>query len=178
MTSMREPLHQTIYSYKLLYRFRWNPIGYLLQLLLIGLSLIGISLVLHVPVYKLIVTLAIFPVVPICHLVVFRLFTVMRGLKSQTTADMLVSPWWGTGFPLPVPMSVYRASESIVLAGSTLISAGAFVWLPEEYGLMLLGATVILALPRLIALIASYRQPGNSRVKYENRGVAFLLTDG
>ncbi len=178
MTSMREPLHQTIYSYKLLYRFRWSLVGYLLQLLLIGLSLIGISKMINMPVYKLIVTLAILPVVPICHLVVFRLYTAMRGLKPQTTADMLVSPWWGTGFPLPVSMSVYRASESIVLGGSLLISAGAYVWLPEDYGLMLLSATVIFAVPRLSALLASYRQTGNSRVKYENRGVAFLLTDG
>ncbi|MGG1657867.1 hypothetical protein [Brevibacillus sp. NRS-1366] len=175
---MREPLHQTIYSYKLLYRFRWGFIGHLLQLLLIGLSLIGISAILHIPVYKLVVTLAILPVIPICHLVIFRLYTKMRGLKPQTTADMLVSPWWGTGFPLPIPMTVYRASESTVLGGSVLVAAGAYVWLPEEYSLTLLSGTLILALPRLLALFVSFRQSAHSRIKYENRGVAFLLTDG
>ena len=175
---MKGQAQHTIYSYKLLYRFRWGLIGYLLQLLLIGLSLIGSSMLLQVPVASLVVTLAILPVIPICHLIIFRLYAQLRSQKPQTTADMLVSPWWGAGYVLPVPLSVYRASESTVLVGTALLAAGAFVWLSAGYGLPLLGGVVVVSLPRLIALIASLRQPGWSRVKYENRGVAFLKTDG
>ncbi|MGN7471401.1 hypothetical protein [Brevibacillus sp. SAFN-007a] len=168
----------TFYSYKLLYRFRWGLTGYLFQLLLIGLSLIGSSTLLQVPVASLVVTLAILPVIPICHLLIFRLFARLRAHKPRTTADMLVSPWWGAGYSLPVPLSVYRASEYTVLFGSALIAAGAYVWLSAGYGLTLLGGVVIVALPRMLALAASYRQPSGSRVKYEYRGVAFLQTDG
>ncbi|MBY0052399.1 hypothetical protein ACEF06_06680 [Brevibacillus agri] len=176
---MKGHAHQhTIYSYKLLYRFRWGLIGYLLQLVLIGLSLIGSSMLLQVPVASLVVTLAILPVVPICHLFIFRLYARLRSQKPRTTADMLVSPWWGAGYLLPVPLSVYRASECTVLFGSVFIAAGAYVWLSADYGLTLLGGVVIVALPRLIALLASFRHPSESRVKYENRGIAFLKTDG
>lgn len=175
---MKEPANQTIYSYKLLYRFRWGTAGYLFQLLLIGLSLIGISWILHVPVAQLMVTLAILPGIAIGHLVVFRLYAQLCVLKPYTTADMLVSPWWGTGYRLPVPIKAYRVTEVTVLAGSLFLAAGAYVWLPMDYGLTLLGGTLILAIPRLIALIASYRQSAHCRVKYENRGVAFLHTDG
>ncbi|KZE46622.1 hypothetical protein AV540_21970 [Brevibacillus parabrevis] len=175
---MKGQAQHTIYSYKLLYRFRWGVIGYLLQLLLIGLSLIGSSMLLQVPAASLVVTLAILPVIPICHLITFRLYAQLRSQKPRTTADMLVSPWWGAGYVLPVPLSVYRASESTVLVGTALLAAGAFVWLSAGYGLTLLSGVVVVSLPRLIALIASFRQPSWSRVKYENRGVAFLKTDG
>lgn len=175
---MKEAATHTIYSYKLLYRFRWRFVGYLFQLLLIGLSLISHSFLLQVPAYTLIVTLAILPVIPICHLVFFRLYTHLRGHRPQTTADMLVSPWWGAGYRLPVPVSVYRTSELTVLGGSCAVAAGAYVWLPAGYGLTLLSGTFIVALPRLLALFSSFRQPERCRVKYEDRGVAFLLTDG
>ncbi|MFS0556936.1 hypothetical protein [Brevibacillus sp. 179-C9.3 HS] len=175
---MKETAAHTIYSYKLLYRFRWQLVGYLFQLLLIGLSLISHSFLLQVPAYKLIVTLAILPVIPICHLVLFRLYAHLRGHKPKTTANMLVSPWWGAGYPLPVPLSVYRASELTVIGGSVAVAAGAYVWLSQGYGLTLVSGTLIVALPRLFALLASFRQPSHSRVKYEDRGVAFLLTDG
>lgn len=175
---MKEPKNQTIYSYKLLYRFRWGLGGYLFQLLLIGLSLFGISHILQIPAARLVVTLAILPSVAISHLVLFRLYAQLRVLKPHTTADMLLSPWWGTGYRLPVSMAVYRAGEGAVLAGCLFLAAAAFVWLPAEYGLALLCGTLILALPRLFALLASFRQSKHCRVKYENRGVAFLLTDG
>ncbi|WP_246000553.1 hypothetical protein [Brevibacillus panacihumi] len=175
---MKASMHQTIYSYKLLYRFRWRSAGYLTQLLLIGLSLIGISLLLDTPVVHLIVNLAILPIIPVCHLLVFRLYAKLRLQKPHTTADMLVSPWWGTGYRLPVPIRLYRTTEGTVLAGSLLFAGAAYVWLPVEYGLALLAGTFILALPRLLALLASLRQPKSCSVKYEERGVAFLLTDG
>ncbi|RNB85763.1 hypothetical protein EDM59_12215 [Brevibacillus nitrificans] len=175
---MKEPISQTIYSYKLLYRFRWGMIGYMLQWLLMGSSLIGISLYLSIPVARLIVTLAILPAIAICHLILFRLYAQMRMHKPQTTADMLVSPWWGSGYRLPVPLTVYRSGESTVLFGCLFLAAAAYVWLPVEYGLTLLSGTVVLSLPRLLALLASFRQSKQCRVKYENRGVAFLLTDG
>ncbi|NRS49503.1 hypothetical protein [Brevibacillus sp. HB2.2] len=175
---MKETAAHTIYSYKLLYRFRWRFVGYLFQLLLLGLSLIWHSFMLQVPAYTLIVTLAILPVIPICHLVLFRLYALLRGHKPKTTADMLVSPWWGAGYPLPIPLSVYRGSELTVNVGSMAITAGAYVWLSEGYGLTLITGTLIISLPRLLALLASFRQPSHSRVKYEDRGVAFLLTDG
>lgn len=175
---MRVAENQTIYSYKLLYRFRWGLVGYLFQLLLLGLSLIAISWLLHIPVARLIVTLAILPAITIGHLFVFRLYAQLRAQKPYTTADMLVSPWWGTGYRLPVPVKTYRATEGVVLAGCLFLAAGAYVWLPVEYGLTLLSGTIVLAFPRLAALIASYRQSGQCRVKYENHGVAFLLTDG
>ncbi|WNC14928.1 hypothetical protein [Brevibacillus brevis] len=169
---------QTIYSYKLLHRFRWGIVGSLSQLLLIGLSLIAISMLLNVPVDRLIVTLAILPAVSISHLIVFRLFAQLRELRPHTTADMLVSPWWGAGYRLPVPLSIYRTGESVVLAGSLCLAAAAYVWLPVEYGLTLLSGSLVLSLPRLLALLVSFRQSKNCRVKYENKGVAFLLTDG
>ncbi|MGG4447828.1 hypothetical protein [Brevibacillus porteri] len=175
---MKETAAHTIYSYKLLHRFRWRFVGYLFQLLLLGLSLISHSFILQVPTYTLIVTLAILPVIPICHLVLFRLYALLRGHKPKTTADMLVSPWWGAGYPLPIPLSVYRGSELTVIVGSMAIAAGAYVWLSKGYALTLITGTLIVALPRLLALLASFRQPGRSRVKYEDRGVAFLLTDG
>ncbi|GAB1533487.1 MULTISPECIES: hypothetical protein [Brevibacillus] len=175
---MKETAAHTIYSYKLLYRFRWRFVGYLFQLLLLGLSLIWHSFMLQVPAYTLIVTLAILPVIPICHLVLFRLYALLRGHKPKTTADMLVSPWWGAGYPLPIPLSVYRGSELTVNVGSMAIAAGAYVWLSKGYGLTLITGTLIISLPRLLALLASFRQPSHSRVKYEDRGVAFLLTDG
>ncbi|TQR29981.1 hypothetical protein [Brevibacillus brevis] len=175
---MKETAAHTIYSYKLLYRFRWRFVGYLFQLLLIGLSLIWHSFMLQVPAYTLIVTLAILPIIPICHLVLFRLYALLRGHKPKTTADMLVSPWWGAGYPLPIPLSVYRGSELTVNVGSMAIAAGAYVWLSEGYGLTLITGTLIISLPRLLALLTSFRQPSHSRVKYEDRGVAFLLTDG
>ncbi|MGG4460269.1 hypothetical protein HP398_27745 [Brevibacillus sp. HB1.4B] len=175
---MKETAAHTIYSYKLLHRFRWRFVGYLFQLLLLGLSLISHSFILQVPAYTLIVTLAILPVIPICHLVLFRLYALLRGHKPKTTADMLVSPWWGAGYPLPIPLSVYRGSELTVIVGSMAIAAGAYVWLSKGYALTLITGTLIVALPRLLALLASFRQPSRSRVKYEDRGVAFLLTDG
>jgi hypothetical protein len=171
-------MHQTIYSYKLLYRFRWLGVGYLFQLLLIGLSLIGISFYLKVHVAPLIVTLAILPAIPISHLLVFRIYAKLRLQKPHTTADMLVSPWWGAGYRLPVAISLYRATEGSVLSGSLFLALAAYVWLPIAYGLTLLCGWFILALPRLFALLASFRQPKQCRVKYEDRGVAFLLTDG
>jgi len=175
---MKEPTSQTIYSYKLLYRFRWGIAGSMLQWLLMGLSLLLISRLLHVPVARLIVTLAILPAIAASHLIVFRLYARLRQHKPHTTADMLVSPWWGSGYRLPVPLSVYRRGESTVLFGCLLLAAAAYVWLPVEYGLTLFGGTLVLSLPRLAALLVSFRQPKSSRVKYENRGVAFLLTDG
>lgn len=119
---MKGHAHQhTIYSYKLLYRFRWGLIGYLLQLVLIGLSLIGSSMLLQVPVASLVVTLAILPVVPICHLFIFRLYARLRSQKPRTTADMLVSPWWGPGtcFPCRCPF-IGPASARCCSAASSL----------------------------------------------------------
>lgn len=171
-------MHQTIYSYKLLYRFRWRSVGYLFQLLLIGLSLIGMSYYLRIPVIQLIVTLAILPAIAISHLVVFRIYAKLRLLKPQTTANMLVSPWWGTGYRLPVPIRLYRVTEGSVMAGSLFLALAAYVWLPIEYGLTLLCGSIILALPRLLALFVSFRQPKQASVKYEERGVAFMRTDG
>lgn len=175
---MREPIQQTIYSYKLLHRFRWGLIGHLFQWLLMGVFLIAVSLYLQVPVARLIVTLAILPAIAVGHLVVFRLYAQLLVLGPHTTADMLVSPWWGSGYRLPVPISVYRRGECAVLLGCLFLAAAAYVWLPVEYGLTLLCGTLVLSLPRLSALLVSLRQSKKSRVKYENRGVAFLLTDG
>ncbi|MFD2370128.1 hypothetical protein ACFSO0_09215 [Brevibacillus sp. GCM10020057] len=175
---MKAPTSQTIYSYKLLYRFRWGLAGALLQWLLMGLSLLLSSRLLHVPTARLIVTLAIVPAIAVCHLIVFRLYARLRQQKPQTTADMLVSPWWGSGYRLPVTLTVYRRGECTVLLGCLLLAAAAYVWLPVEYGLTLLGGTLVLSLPRLLALLVSFRQPKSSRVKYENRSIAFLLTDG
>jgi hypothetical protein len=153
-------------------------VGYLFQLLLIGLLLIAISLLTHRSVVSLVVTLAVLPPIAISHLLLFRLYTSMRQLNPQTTADMLVSPWWGSGYRFPVSLSEYRTGEYVVLMGSLLFAAAGFVWIPLEYGLTLLGGTLILAFPRLAALLASFRQSDPCKVKYENRGVAFLHTNG
>ena len=175
---VKGPANQTIYSYKLLQRFRWGLIGCLFQILLTGLMLTAISLLLQTPVNRLVVTLAVLPPIGLVHLLLFRFYAAISLHKPHTTADMLVSPWWGAGFRLPVSLSVYRTGEFVVLAGSLLLSAAVFVWIPVEYGLMLLGGNLILAFPRLVALIASCRHSDPCQVKYEKSGVAFLLTDG
>lgn len=175
---MRGQTHQTVYSYKLLQRFRWGLTGYLFQLLLTGLMLIAVSWFLQTPVNRLVVTLAVLPPIGLIHLLLFRFYAAISQQKPRTTADMLVSAWWGAGFRLPVPLSVYRTGESVVLTGSLLLSAAAFVWIPFEYGLTLLGGNLILAFPRLLALAASFRHVPPCQVRYEKKGVAFLLTDG
>lgn len=175
---MKGSQNHTIYSYKLLYRFRWGLAGFSIQLLLTGLSLFGMAYLLHTPVSRFVVTLAVYPAVSVLHLLLFRLYAHLRAMKPHTTADMLVSPWWGAGYKLPVPMNAYRAGEVTVLAGCLFVASAAFVWLPLEYGLTLIAGTFILAIPRLLALIASFGRSKQCRVKYERGGVAFLMTDG
>ncbi len=169
---------QTIYSYKLLFRFRWRFWGFLVQLLLLGASLIAGSHWLAISLQHLLVSCSILAGIPVAHFLLFRLYAYFRALSPGTTADMLFSAWWGAGFTLPQPLSHYRGAESTVILGSLFLSASLFVWLPLSYGVTLLSGAVVFALPRLIALLLSLRQPNRCRVKYETASVAFLLTDG
>jgi|UPI00055BCAEA hypothetical protein len=170
--------NQTIYSYKLVRRFRWRLAGSLLQLLLFGLFFAAAARLLAIPAPALVVSLAVLPGIAIIHLCLFRMYVHLRGHAPQTTPDMLFSPWWGAGYRLPVPLSAYRGAEATVLAGSLFLTAFLYVWLPVPYGITLFAGAIIAALPRLLALLVSLRLPKHCRVKYENRSVAFLLTDG
>ncbi|MBR8659913.1 MULTISPECIES: hypothetical protein [Brevibacillus] len=169
---------QTIYSYKLLRRFRWRLAGWLFQLLLICLFPLAASVWLKIPADRLVVTLAVLPAIAAGHLCLFRLYAGLRSHHPHTTPDLLVSPWWGAGSRHPVSLRAYRGAEATVLAGSLFLAAAVFVWVPLPYGMALLWGTAVLGLPRLLALIASLRQPPHCRVKYESGSVAFLLTDG
>jgi hypothetical protein len=169
---------QTIYSYKLLYRFRWRFTGLLLQLLLLGASLAAASQWMSIKMTELLVSLSVLAVIPILHVLLFRFYAFLRSQTAFTTPDMLFSPWWGAGTRLPLPVSLYRGAESTVIAGSLLIAAALFVWLPLSHSVSLLCGAVVFAIPRLLALLISLRQPKHCRVKYEITGVAFLLTDG
>jgi hypothetical protein len=169
---------QTIYSYKLLYRFRWRFAGLLLQFLLLGASLTAASLRLSIGMTELLVSLSVLAAIPILHVLLFRFYAFVRSLTAVTTPDMLFSLWWGAGTRHPLPVSLYRGAESTVIAGSLLFAAALFVWLPLSYSVCLLCGAVVFALPRLMALLFSLRQPKHCRVKYEIAGVAFLLTDG
>ncbi len=172
---MRE---QTIYSYQLLHRFRWQWPGSLVQLTVLVGTLAAAHLWLGLPLAKLIVSLAVFPLLPIVQFALFRLVAYALSQPTQLNPDMLVSAWWGAGTPYPVPLSFFRRAEAMICGGSLLIAAGLAVWLPPSYGIGLLTATIVVSLPRLTALAASLRQPARCRVKYENRSIAFLLTDG
>ncbi|MFY0544688.1 hypothetical protein [Brevibacillus sp. H7] len=169
---------QTIYSYKLLLRFRWRFPGLLFQLLLLGASLLGVSLWLPVALEQLLVSSYILAGVPVAHFLLFRLYTHIRSISPGTTPDMLFSAWWGAGFRLPQPLALYRGAEWTVILGSLLLSAALFVWLPLSFGVTLVCGAIVFAFPRLLILLLSIRQPKQCRVKYESASVAFLLTDG
>lgn len=169
---------QTIYSYKLLHRFRWRLFGYLWQIAVLVGTLYLLASRLDVPFHKLLLSLSIVAVVPIMQFMLFRLYAYVRSLPTTLSPDMLFSAWWGAGTVVPLSLAVYRGAEITVSIGSLLISTAVYVWLPVAYGATLLAGTVVLALPRILALIASLRQPKICRVKYETGSVAFLLTDG
>ncbi|NGQ96509.1 hypothetical protein G3578_15195 [Brevibacillus sp. SYP-B805] len=169
---------QTIYSYKLLHRFRWGAVGYLLQFAVLAAGLAAASLAALVPLSELIVSLSILVIVPVLQFLLFRLYAYSRSQQTRITPDTLFSPWWGAGTAVPVSLSFFRQAELTVILGSVLSAAGLYVWLPISYGLSLAAAAAALNLPRLFSLLASLRQPQQCRVKYEWRSVAFLLTDG
>lgn len=169
---------QTIYSYKLVYRFRWRVIGYLSQALLLVGSLYTLAAWLAYPPAKLLVSLSIVAIVPVIHFLLFRVYAYARAQSPSLSPDMLFSAWWGAGISVPVSLAMYRGAEITVIAGGLLLPAALFVWLPFNYAMTLLVGSAVLALPRALALLASFRQPRHCRVKYETRSVAFLLTDG
>jgi hypothetical protein len=169
---------QTVYSYTLLYRFRWGYIGYLLQFTLLVAGLAAASVGIPVPFSQLIVSLSILVIVPIFQFLLFRLYAYAFSQRTSITPDTLFSPWWGAGTAIPVSLSFFRRAESSVIVGSLLVAAGLYVWLPLSYGLALLISAIVLILPRLLSLLASLGKPKHCRVKYELRSVAFLLTDG
>jgi hypothetical protein len=169
---------QTIYSYKLLYRFRWRLFGHLGQIAMLLASLYLLASRLQMPFHELIPSLSIVAVVPILQFMLFRLYTYFRSLPAALSADMLFSAWWGAGTVFPLSLTLFRGAELTVSIGSLLITAAVYVWLPAAYGVALLAGTAALALPRILVLFASLGQPKHCRVKYETRGVAFLLTDG
>ncbi len=169
---------QTIYSYKLLRRFRWGMIGILAQLVLIVLGCVAASLIVMIPLMKLIISLSILVILPILHFLLFRFYAYLAEQRTSVTPDTLFSAWWGAGTALPAALSFFRKAEFTVIIGSLLVPAGLFVWLPRSYGLALVIGSLVLILPRLLSLLASLRQPRDCRVKYELRSVAFLRTDG
>lgn len=169
---------QTIYSYKLLQRFRWGTVGILVQLALIVSGCIAASLVVSISLINLFISLSILVILPVLHFLLFRFYAYLAAQRTSITPDTLFSAWWGAGTALPVTLSLFRKAESTVITGSLLVPFGLFVWLPRSYGLALIIGAIALVLPRLLALLVSLRQPKDCRVKYELRSVAFLLTNG
>jgi len=169
---------QTIYSYKLLLRFRWPLPGLLVQLVLFCGLLLAVSRWFSIALEKLFLSSFILAAVPVAHFLLFRFYAYTRAVKPATSPDMLFSAWWGAGFSLPQPISRYRGAECTVIIGSLLGSAAVSVWLPLSFAASLACGAAVFALPRLIALLRSIRQPSRCRVKYETASIAFLLTDG
>ncbi|GAA4706640.1 hypothetical protein [Brevibacillus fulvus] len=169
---------QTIYSYKLLYRFRWRFLGYLFQLLLLLGILAAVSVASHIKFAKMVVSLSIIVAIPFIHHLLFRLYAYLRRHSVKLSPDMLFSAWWGSGTPVPLRLSVYRELELTVVAGSVLVGSALYPWLPSPYGITLLTACLTAALPRLLGVIISLRQPSSCSVKYETKSIAFLKTDG
>jgi len=170
--------NQTIYSYTLLYRFRWGVPGYLVQLLLLAGTLVAVSFPLDLSLHQLLPGLAVLVLLPVSQFLLFRLFAYAASLKTSLTPDTLFSPWWGAGTTLPLSLGHFRSAELTVIAGTLCISLGLYVWLPLIYGVSLLAGLLAALLPRVLVLVLSMRQPAYSRVKYELRSVAFLRTDG
>ncbi|WP_134685287.1 hypothetical protein [Brevibacillus migulae] len=168
---------QTIYSYKLLRRFRWGGLGLLFQLILLISGCLAASVYFSIPMPNLIVSTSILVILPILHFSLFRFYAYLAAQRTSITADTLFSAWWGAGTALPVTLAFFWKAEATVIIGSLLVSLGLFVWLPRTYGLALIIASLVLLLPRLLSLIASLSQPKHCRVKYELRSVAFLLTN-
>ena len=168
---------QTIYSYKLLARFRWRWPGLLLQL---GVLLAGL-LIFALPafgVWQVLSSLSVLVVLPVVHYLLFRFSVYAAQEQAKTSPDGLFSVWWGAGTRYPVPLSFYRQAELTVTLGSLLLSTLLFAWLPVSYGITLLVGAVAFSIPRLSALLFTYRQPGHCRVRYEPGSIAFLQTDG
>lgn len=167
---------QTIYNYQLLYRFRWRLPGYLFQLACLGGLLYGASRTFPVRLQELIVSLAILALLPIIHILLFRLYAYSASTKPKLSPDMLFCPWWGAGTAYPAALGFFRAAESTVCIGSICIPAALFAWLPTSYGIDFLIGGIVWTIPRLLGLLYSFRQPKHCRIKYEARSIAFLLT--
>ncbi|MBO8164842.1 MAG: hypothetical protein H0Z34_14170 [Brevibacillus sp.] len=168
---------QTIYSYKLLLRFRWRWPGFLLQL---GCFLTGLlfSALPSGKSWQLLTSLSILAVLPIIHHLLFRFYVYTASEQVKTTPDGLFSVWWGAGTLYPVSLTFFRRAEWTVSLGSLFISLFLFAWLPFSYGVTLAAGAVVFAIPRLFGLVLSYRQPHHCRVRYERNSLAFLQTDG
>lgn len=172
---MNEP---TVYSYRYLSRFRWRTAGLLVQAALLAALCWSALPQAAVTPRDWIESLSILPAIPVLHLILFRFYAYCRSRPTATSADRLFSAWWGAGTPHPVPLPFFRGAECTVAIGSLLIALMLFAWLPASYGLTLFFGAVAAALPRLAAVALSLRQPPECRVRYEDHGVAFLLTDG
>ena len=169
---------QTIYSYKLIYRFRWRGLGFLLQGLTLFVLLGMFSVTTDFPLNKLLVSLSVVVIIPVAQFALFRLFAYTQSHTVRPSLNQFVSAWWGTSTPLPVSLRFFRGVEATVCAGSLLIAATLYVWLPYACGVALLAGTIVLILPRVLVLLISLRQPKHCSVKYEARSISFLLTDG
>jgi hypothetical protein len=172
---MRE---QTIYSYKLLHRFRWRFAGFFLQVSSLLALLYTAAVLFAMPFPDLLVSLSILATLPVLHFLLFRTYAYCRSQTAKISPDMLFSPWWGAGTAYPSPLAFFRGAELTVCAGSLLVPAALYVWLPPSYGIALAVGAIAFAVPRIAALLVSLRQPKHCRVKYEIGSVAFLLTDG
>lgn len=169
---------QTIYHYQLLYRFRWKLSGYLLQLICLGGLLYGSTRLFPVQLQELFVSLSILVLLPILHVLFFRLYAYCVSTRPKLSPDMLFCPWWGSGTAYPATLGFFRAAETTVCLGSICVPAALFVWIPQSYAIDFLAGGLVLALPRIVGLFHSLRQPKHCRIKYETRSIAFLLTEG
>lgn len=172
--SMKE---QTIYSYKLIYRFRWRFAGFFLQLASLAGLLAVCALVLRIRFDQLFLSTAVFPILPLLHLLLLKLYGYSTSTQLTITADSLISPWWGAGTRFPVPIRFFQGAELTVCTGSLLIPAACFVWLPSPYGLTLIVWAIVLLLPRVAGLLSSIGRPKQSQVQYGVSSISFLRTD-
>ncbi|OAJ72818.1 hypothetical protein AYJ08_17055 [Brevibacillus sp. SKDU10] len=169
---------QTIYSYRLLYRFRWGIGGYLLQLIGIITAAFILGLWQALTWYSFILFLCYLIFIPLLHMTAVWVYTSILAQPFQLSKLSWLSPWWGTTHSLMVSLSSYRRLETVTCLGVFFTCLAIFPWSSFPSGHFLVIITIFSLLPRFIPLLVSFRHPQEAYVKYEKASLAFLMTDG
>ncbi|QOS98491.1 hypothetical protein JNUCC42_18630 [Brevibacterium sp. JNUCC-42] len=169
---------QTIYSYRLLYRFRWGISGYLLQLIGIITATFILDLWRTQPWHSLILSLCFLILIPLLHITAFWANASVLSRPFRVSNLLWLSSWWGATHSLMVSLASYRRLETVTCLGVLFACLALFPWLSPPYGYFLVCVTIFSLLPRLIPLLFSLRHPQEAYVKYEKTSLAFLMTDG
>ncbi|ATO49449.1 hypothetical protein [Brevibacillus laterosporus] len=169
---------QTIYSYRLLYRFRWGISGYLLQLIGIITATFILGLWQALTWYSFILFLCCLIFIPLLHMTAFWVYASILSRPFQLSSLSWLSPWWGVTHSLMVSLANYRKMETVTCLGVFFTCLAIFPWSSFPYGHFFVIITMFSLLPRLIPLLVSFRHPREAYVKYEKASLAFLMTDG